>query len=84
LAQDDSQSTSLIHPITKAEYKTVFSSQRGFNRLHIVSTGFADDTVKFDAMGAPDNPGSIRVQAGSQVYVISVAVATGKVTVAPG
>lgn len=84
VANDDSQSTSLVNPINKGEYKTDFDTASGFGRLKIVSTTFPGSIVKFDVTGAPDNPGSVRVQSGSRIYVVSVAAATGRVTVAPG
>ena len=76
-------SGTLIHPINKTAYVVDFSSQRGFEGLDIVSASFNGGvSVAFDELGAPDNAGTVTMQAGSQVYVISVAAATGKVTVA--
>jgi len=76
-------SGTLIHPMTKQAYVVAFASERGFEGLDIVSASFnATASVTFDEFGSPDNAGTITLQAGSQSYVITVAAATGKVTVA--
>lgn len=73
----------LIHPMSKSDFVIDFSAQRGFESLDIVSASFAGAaTVTFDELGSPDNSGTITLQAGAFVYVVNVAVATGKVTVA--
>jgi len=73
----------LIHPMTKQAYVVDFPAQRGFEGLDIVSADFnATTSVTFDEFGSPDNAGSITLQAGSQSYEITVAGATGNVTVA--
>ncbi len=73
----------LIHPINKTAYVTDFSSQRGFEGIDIVSVNFnGTAAVTFDELGSPDNTGTVTMQAGAQVYVITVAAGTGKVTVA--
>ena len=75
-------SGSLIHPINKTAYVVDFASQRGFEGLDIVSASFnGAASVAFDELGSPDNAGAVTIQAGAQAYVISVAAATGKVTV---
>jgi Tfp pilus assembly protein FimT len=72
----------LIHPMTKKAYVVDFRSREGFNSLDIVSANFGGSpSVVFDELGAPDSSGSITLQAGPHVYQISVATATGKVTV---
>ena len=76
-------SGTLIHPMTKQAYVVEFPAERGFEGLDIVSASFSATTsVTFDEFGSPDDTGTITLQAGSQVYVITVAAATGKVTVA--
>lgn len=82
LILDDSESTPLQHPINKSDYVVEFSKRDGFGSVNIIRTSFASDTLKFDITGAPNSAGTIRVQAGSSVFDISVATATGKVTVA--
>ena len=78
-----STSTPLIHPMKQSDYVIEFPSLRGFGELDVVSADFGGvKEVTFDVLGSPDNPGSISLQAGPHVYVISVAAATGKVTVA--
>ncbi len=72
----------LIHPMTKEAYSVPFSLQSGFEDLDVVSASFAGvSSVTFDELGAPDNPGSVTVQAGPHAYRIDVAAATGRVTV---
>jgi len=72
----------LIHPMTKEDYVTDFSSSRGFEGLDVVSADFnSSPSIVFDEFGSPDNAGKVTLQAGAQVYVITVGAATGKVTV---
>lgn len=74
----------LIHPMTKEAYSTSFGSQSDFESVDIVSANFAgNSSVSFDELGTPNNAGTVTVQAGSYAYQISVAVATGRVTVVP-
>ena len=71
----------LIHPITKDTYTTDFRVRNGFGKVDIVSADFSGSTsVTFDEMGSPDNAGTVTLQAGSHVYTVDVAAATGKVT----
>ena len=75
----------LIHPMNKDAYSINFGSQSGFGQLDIVSANFGGGaSVTFDELGAPDNAGTVTVQAGTSVYVISLAGITGRVTVAGG
>jgi len=75
-------SGALIHPITKKAYTVDFASQEGFGRLNIVSAAFGGGAaVTFDELGAANSAGTVTLQAGSHVYQVSVAAATGKVTV---
>ncbi len=79
---DANTSTPLKHPITKEDYVTDFSMQSGFSDLDILSANFdGNQSVTFDEMGAPDNSGNVRLRSGVHTYRISVAAATGKVTV---
>ena len=72
----------IIHPITKEAYVVDFGSRRGFGGLDIVSADFGGKAwVTFDELGAPDSPGSVTLRCGPHIYIVSVATATGKVTV---
>ena len=72
----------LIHPMTNEAYETDFGARRGFEELDVVSASFAGAaSVTFDELGAPDNAGTVRFQAGAHVCDVSVAAATGKVSV---
>lgn len=76
-------SGTLNHPITKTAYRVDFSSQSGFEQVELVSADFdGAGTVVFDEIGAPDNAGSVVIQAGDYSYRVSIAAATGKVSVA--
>ncbi|MCD6365257.1 MAG: GspH/FimT family pseudopilin [Planctomycetes bacterium] len=80
-------SVPLKHPMTKDDYEIDFSSERGFEGLDVVSASFGGAQpleVIFDEIGSPDNSstGTIILQAGSCEYVVSVAPATGRVTIA--
>lgn len=75
----------LIHPMNKDAYSIDFGSLSGFGQLDITAASFGGGaSVTFDELGAPDNGGSVTVQAGTSVYVISLAGVTGRVTVADG
>ena len=75
-------SGALIHPMTKSAYLIDFRFERGFDDVDIVSVSFGENqSVAFDELGAPDNAGTITLQAGPHLYRIDVAAATGKVTV---
>ena len=72
----------LIHPIIKGEYVVNFGSEDSFERLDVVSASFdGTEAVTFDAVGSPDNSGSVTLVAGPHTYRVDVAPATGKVTV---
>ena len=74
----------LIHPITKAPtYVVDFAALSGFDQVDVLTASFnGSSAVTFDETGAPDQAGSVTLQAGPYVYRIEVASATGKVTVA--
>ena len=75
-------SGTLVHPIKKSAYVISFAAQRGFEDLDVSAAAFGGGpTVTFDELGSPDNSGSVTLQAGSHVYQVDVAAATGKVTV---
>ena len=72
----------MIHPISKSTYTVSLGPKDGHGNLDGYSVDFAGDvTVTFDELGSPDNPGNIQITFGVYVYQISVAPATGKVTV---
>lgn len=71
----------LVHPITKDTYIVDFASQSGFRDVDIVSADFNGAAqVTFDEMGAPNQAGTVVLQAGSHRYTITVTAITGKVT----
>lgn len=71
----------LIHPITKKAYVTDFGTSVGLQGVSIESVSFSGASVTFDALGAPDNNGSVTVSAGTQAYRVVVAPVIGRVTV---
>jgi prepilin-type N-terminal cleavage/methylation domain-containing protein len=73
----------LINPMTKEDYSVAFTGMNGFEGVDVVSAAFGGaPAVTFDELGTPSDPGSVVVRAGASSYQISVAAATGKVTVA--
>lgn len=75
------QSGALNHPITKSAYTVNLAGQE----VDLVGANFNNKTVVvFDELGAPDNAGTVTLQAGSYVYRVDVAVATGKISVSQG
>ena len=75
-------SGTLIHPISKQAYVVDFDTSSGFENVSVsaVDFGCAQD-VTFDALGAPDNDGTVTVVAGSHTYTVTVAPVSGRVTV---
>jgi type II secretion system protein H len=77
------QSGTLINPMTQQSYVVNFTAASGFGNVRMSSPVFGSNrSVTFDSTGAPDNAGSVTLQAGGNVYTVSVAAATGNVTVA--
>jgi len=77
-------SGALIHPMTKGAYSVNFANSGELGDVKIVSASFGSAaTVTFDELGAPSAAGVVRLQSGPHVYDVSVAAATGKVTVTP-
>lgn len=72
----------LIHPMTKEAWTVNLADQSGFDKVDMASASFGSGaSVEFDEMGSPDNAGTVTLQSGAHVYTVSVAAATGKVTV---
>lgn len=72
----------VIHPITKAAYTVKYSTTPGMSRVVIGQANFGGGSViTFSETGAPDKDGYVTLQAGAHSYRITVAPATGKVTV---
>jgi prepilin-type N-terminal cleavage/methylation domain-containing protein len=75
-------SGTLKQPMTGKAYVVYFGTTRGFEEVSVVSPSFGGTrSVTFDSTGAPDNAGSVTIQAGPHVYTLSVAAATGNVSV---
>ena len=73
-------SGTLVHPMTKKAYTVAFASQSGFGAVGLVSASFGGaPAVTFDVTGAPNQEGTVQVQAGSFPYTIQVYRATGRV-----
>ena len=78
----DPNGDTLTHPINRAAYSIDFPSLGGFGRVEVVTAAFGGlPSVTFDELGAPTDPGTVRLMAGSHVYDVAVSAATGKVTV---
>ena len=78
----DPNGTTLTHPVQRSAYAVDFGSQSGMSEVEIISASFTGASVTFDEMGTPTGQGTVRLQAGSYIYDITVAAATGRVTVA--
>ena len=75
-------SEDLIHPISKSTYLIDFSSRGGFEKLDVVSADFGGKaSVTFDVLGAPDDAGTVTLKAGPHIYRVTVAAATGRISV---
>jgi prepilin-type N-terminal cleavage/methylation domain-containing protein len=72
----------LMHPIRKADYVVDLNTEAGMEKVEIVSASFGGaPAVTFDELGAPDNSGSVDLQAKDFSYEVSLSAVTGKVTV---
>ena len=73
----------LIHPITKKTYVVELGETKGMESVCIASASFGGaPSMTFDALGAPDNSGTVTIAAGAHTYLVSVAPVVGRVTVA--
>jgi len=85
---EPSASTPIKHPVNKGPYVVSFTKMNEFAALRLDSAKFGpgpdvfSKVVEFDTIGAPDQGGTVVVQASMYMYEISVAAVTGKVTVA--
>lgn len=72
----------LTNPMSKGTYSVAFSASRELSQVDIVAVDFdGATTVTFDEMGAPDVGGTITIQAGARLMTLTIADATGLVTV---
>ncbi len=75
-------SGTLIHPISKQAYVVDFDTLSGFGNVSVSEADFGGaSNVTFDALGAPDNNGTVTVVAGPHTYTVTVAPVSGRVTV---
>lgn len=72
------ESDTLPHPITKKPYVVALAGRDGFERVTIDGP---PSVVRFTALGAPDQAGSVTLVAGASEYRVNVAAVTGRVTV---
>lgn len=73
-------SGTLVHPMTKAAYTVALASQSGMGAVGLVSASFGGAVaVTFDVTGAPNQEGTVKVQAGAFPYTVQVYRATGRV-----
>ena len=81
-ALKDSSSTTLQHPITKRDFVVAFATERGLEKVEILSASFGGhDEVTFDSLGSPDNGGSVTLGADGHTYRVDVAAVTGRIQV---
>jgi len=72
----------LTHPTSKDAYTVDLTAIDELRGCEIISANFAGGgSITFDELGTPDNAGDVIVQAGDYPYRLSVAAATGKLTV---
>lgn len=75
-------SGTLIHPINKTGFVVNFKTLSGFGQTDLATANFGGNAkVTFDESGSPDYGGTLAVQAGPHVYQVTVAAATGKISV---
>jgi len=76
------ESGPLIHPMSKTGYTMNFAAMRGYGSVRLdADFGTGGRTVSYDVTGSPSTGGTVLVKAGSRQYVVTVAAATGQVTV---
>ena len=73
----------IVHPITRAQsYVVAFRNTPGLTTADIVTASFGGPaSVTFDETGAPTSSGTVTMRLGSHLYTITVATATGKISV---
>jgi type II secretory pathway pseudopilin PulG len=83
LSNNANASPPVISPITSMNYTVAFGPNNGFSGLGSLTANFGGAaTMYFDLLGAPHGAGTVQVVAGPHVYVVTVAPATGKISVA--
>jgi len=73
----------LVHPMTGGDYVVDFASSPGTGQVNLASADFdGEAAVTFDVLGAPNEAGSVTVQAGATSLSVSVAAVTGLTAIA--
>ena len=70
------QINSEIESVKNGNKDAVFSENLYLQKLKVVGE---DNIVKFNATGAPDNPGKYQLNGSKKKYIITIEIATGKV-----
>lgn len=70
------QINSEIESVKNENKDAVFSENLYLQKLKVVGE---DNIVKFNATGAPDNPGKYQINGNKKKYTITIEIATGKV-----
>ena len=70
------QINSEIESVKNENKDAVFSENLYLQKLKVVGE---DNIVKFNATGAPDNPGKYQLNGSKKKYTITIEIATGKV-----
>lgn len=67
---------------TVGNYVVDFNADQRFNGVTVQTVGNAVQTFTFDALGAPNNGGTVDLVAGNTRYRVAIAPFTGRVTIA--
>lgn len=78
----DPNGTTIKHPVKKGfDYVENFSTDRQLGKVKITAVSFATGKVVFDALGSPDNGGSVTIQADNMTATINVEAITGFISI---
>lgn len=84
LRPGDSGDEPLTAPWMGGDYIVRLGPNGRFGQVDLVSTTFADDSISFDDLGAPDGGGRVVLAAGQRLYTVEVTPLTGRITVTEG
>ena len=78
----DQNGTMVQHPLTRQEYRVSFGSLSQLQGIDLLAATFgASNNLSFDALGAPQNGGTVTLSYANRQRTITVTYPTGRVLV---
>jgi len=78
----DANGDLIEHPVKKGfDYVVDFASDGRLDKVKIDEVNLSDSIVEFDCLGSPDEGGTITLNAGGEIIVVSIEPVTGYVSI---